>query len=225
MKTRLTLLIIIIALLNVTAIFSQSDSRHDNTSGTGSNLTMKPKRELNNSFGLNLLFSDNGFGLGATFYKQLSTNVSGFAGIIVSGAKDSREFEQVDIFGNSNTPYKVNRLFMVPLNLGLQFRMFRNDVTDNMRPFVNFGISPTAIIYTPYDKSFFSAWGYARAKYTVGGFVGLGMDYVTNHSSSLEMNIRYYYINLFGEGVNSISTSDKKFFGGLFFNFSYNFMH
>ena len=224
MKTKLTLLILVIALLNVPTIFSQF-KRPGFSGETNSELTLKPKNELNNSFGINLLFSDNGFGLGATFYKQLSPNVSGFAGIMFSGAKDNREFEQIDIFGNTNTPYKVNRLFMVPINIGLQYRLFKNDVTDNMRPFVNFGVSPTAIIYTPYDKSFFPAWGYARAKYTVGGFVGLGLDYVTNHSSSLEMNIRYYYINLFGEGVNSISTSDKKFFGGLFFNFSYNFMH
>ena len=224
MKTKLILFAVV--LLNVTTIFSQSDNNpgtKPETKIAGDKLTLRGER--NNTLGLNLLFSDNGFGLGATFYKQFSSNVSGFAGISFSGAKDGREFEQVDLFGNTNTPYKVNRLFMVPLNIGLQVRMFRADVSDNLRPFINFGVTPTAIIYTPYNQSWFSAWGYARAKYTVGGFVGIGMDYLTNHTSSLSMNVRYYYINLFGDGVNSISTSDKKFFGGLTFNFSYNFMH
>ena len=220
MKTTLTLLLL--TLINVNIVLSQSDEAQNQPKPK---ITLKDKKETNNFIGINLLFSDNGFGLGATLYKQISPNLSGFAGIFFSGSKDNKEFEQIDIFGNSYTPDKVNRLFMVPINLGLQLRLFKDDVTDNMRPFINFGITPTAIIYTPYDKSFFPSWGYARAQYTVGGFVGVGMDYVSNRHSSLSLNVKYYYINLFGDGVNSISTEAKNFFGGIYFIFSYNFMH
>ncbi len=221
MKKTLTLLVL--TLLNVNFLMSQNE----NTQNTQpqQKIALKERKEPNNNIGLNLSFSDNGFGLGATLYKQLSPNVSGFAGLSFSGAKDNREFEQIDIFGNSYTPDKVNRLFMVPLNIGLQFRLFRNDVSDNMRPFINFGVTPTAIIYTPYDKSWFSSWGYAQAKYTVGGFVGAGVDYLSSKHTSMSLNVRYYYINLFGDGVNSISTEAKNFFGGISFMFSYNFMH
>jgi outer membrane protein W len=114
---------------------------------------------------------------------------------------------------------------MVPvINLGMQYRLFREDVTDNMRPFVNFGISPTAIVTTPYSESFFSSFKYAQAKYTVGGFAGIGVDYLTNKTTSLSFNLRYYYIGLFGEGVKSLSINEKKQFGGVYFVFSYNFM-
>lgn len=222
---KITLTLVTLILFNVTSVFTQTISTQDKPNDFKSGMTLKMPRERNNTLGLNLMFSDNGFGLGTTFYKQFSTNISGFAGISFSGAKDNREFEQVDIFGNTNTPYKVNRLFMVPINVGIQARLFRNDVTDNLRPYVNFGVTPTAVIYTPYDKSWFGAWGYAKAKYTVGGFVGFGVDYLTNHTTSLSMNVKYYYINLFGEGVNSLSTNTKNFFGGLSFQFSYNFMH
>src|SRR5437868_2748442 len=125
MKTTLTL--VTLFLLNVTAIFSQTVSTQDKPNDLKSGMTLKMPHESNNKLGLNLMFSDNGFGLGTTFYKQLSTNISGFAGISISSAKDGREFEQVDIFGNTNTPYKVNRLFMVPLNIGIQARLFRSD--------------------------------------------------------------------------------------------------
>lgn len=195
-----------------------------NETNTGS-IKLKEKKEPVNNWGINLTFSDNGFGLGATKYFNISKNVSFITGIAFSGAKDDREFEQSDIFGNSVTPFKVNRLFMVPIaSIGMQFRLFSNDVTDNMRPYVNFGAAPTAIIYTPYNEPFFASFKYARAKYTVGGFAGIGLDYVTNRTSSLSFNVRYYYINLFGEGIRSISTTEKKQFGGIYFLFSYNFM-
>lgn len=186
---------------------------------------MKIKKEPQNNWSINLSFSDNGFGLGATKYFALSRDVSIQTGIFFSGAKDDREFEQTDFFGNSVTPFKVNRLFMFPVvNIGLQYRLFRDDVTDNMRPFVNFGVSPAAIMYTPYKESFFTSFKYAKAKYTVGGYVGLGLDYITNRSSGLSFNLRYYYLHLFGDGIQSLSTAEMKNFGGIYFVFSYNFL-
>ncbi len=185
---------------------------------------LKQKSDVKNIWSLNLSFSDNGFGFGATKFFNLSKDVSLNAGIMFSGAKDDREFDQTDIFGNSVTPYKVNRLFMMPMiNLGMQIRLFREDVTDDMRPFVNFGVTPTAIVYTPFTESFFSSFKYAKARYTVGGYAGVGLDYITTRTSGLSFNLRYYYINLFGEGINSISTAEKKQFGGMYFIFSYNF--
>lgn len=207
------------------AALSVSTAAQDKQKQTNSDLKLKDNTEKVNNWAINLMFSDNGFGLGVTKFKQLSSSVSGFVGIAFSGAKDDREFEQMDIFGNTYTPYKVNRLFMGMLNIGAQFRLFKDDVTDNLRPYFNAGITPTAIMYTPYDRSFFSSFGYARAKYTVGAFVGIGVDYVSSKHTSLSMNVRGYYINLFGDGVNSLSTAQKNFFGGAYFVFSYNFMH
>ncbi len=182
------------------------------------------KKEYQNNWSINVVFSDNGFGAGATIFKQFSPGVSSFAGIFFSGAKDDREFEVIDIFGNTYTPYKVNRMFMIPLNIGLQLRLFREDVTDDLRPFVNFGVSPTAIIYTPYAESFLASFGHAKAKYTIGAFGGIGLDYLTSKKSSISLNVRYYYTQLFGQGIESLESKEKKFFGGLYFVFSYNFM-
>ncbi len=184
----------------------------------------RQKKEYLNNWSINVVFSDNGFGAGATIFKPFSPDVSAFAGIFFSGAKDDREFEVVDIFGNTYTPYKVNRMFMIPLTIGMQFRLFREDVTDDLRPLVNFGVSPTAIIYTPYNESFLASFGRAKAKYTVGAFAGAGLDYLTSKKSSISLNVRYYYTQLFGKGIESLESKEKKFFGGLYFVFSYNFM-
>jgi len=110
------------------------------------------------------------------------------------------------------------------LNIGMQYRLFRDDVTSDMRPFINFGVSPAAIVYTPYNESFFSSFKYAKAKYTLGGYAGVGLDYMTSRTSGLSFNLRYYYLKLFGEGIQSISTAEIKNFGGIYFIFSYNFV-
>ena len=162
------LIILTAFLFGINSIFAQS--------GDSLKPKFKTKKESQNNWALNLSFSDNGFGFGAAKYFKLSKDISLNAGILFSGAKDDREFEQVDFFGNSVTPFKENRLFMFPiLNIGMQYRLFRDDVTDDMRPFVNFGVSPAAIVYTPYSESFFPSFKYAKAKYTVGGYVGLDL--------------------------------------------------
>jgi hypothetical protein len=217
-----TFALILSLLIAVNTTYSQNDAEKSPPKKP----KLKEKRESQNNWGLNLLFSDNGFGFGATKYFNLSQDVAFTGGIFFSQAKDDREFDQTDMYGNSITPFKVNRLFMVPvLNLGMQFRLFREDVSENMRPFVNFGIAPTAILYTPYNEAFFSSFKYTRAKYTVGGYAGVGVDYANSKSTALSFNLRYYYIGMFGEGIRSISTNEKTQFGGIYFVFSYNFLN
>lgn len=198
--------------------------KDNNSSGAGL-FVQKVEREPYNNWSINVLFSDNGFGAGAQLFKKFSPDISMFAGIFFSGAKDDREFEVYDVFGNSYVPNKIHRMFMIPVNLGVQFRLFREEVTDDLRPHVNVGLSPTAIIYTPYAESFFPSFGHARAKYTVGAFTSVGVDYLTSKSSSLNMDVRYYYTQLFGSGIESLQSKEKRFFGGLYLVFSYNFMH
>jgi hypothetical protein len=186
--------------------------------------SIEPLKEPQNKWALNLVFSDNGYGLGGTYFVPFNKDLSAFGSIFFSSAKDDREFEYTDIYGNTYVPGKINRLFMIPINFGLQYRMFREDVSDNLRPFVNAGFTPTSVIYTPYSKALIPSFGYARAKYTVGGFIGAGMDYVMSRTSAASVNVRYYYINLFGNGIESLQDKPKNFFGGLYFVFSFNFL-
>ena len=221
---RFTLIIIFLLVSSFNLVYPQGATGISSDTVQRSNKPLFKKREPINNWSLNLLFSDNGFGFGSTIYTQFSEDISGFAGIFFSPAKDNREFEYTDIYGNSYTPGKVNRLFMASINLGTQFRLFREDVTDNLRPHVNVGITPTSIVYTPYSQSFFASFKYAQAKYTVGGFASIGLDYVTNRSSALSMDVRYYFIHIFGDGIESLQSKPINNFGGLYLVFSYNFL-
>ncbi len=157
-----------------------------------------------NSWGVDLMFGEGGFGLGTFFRKEFDRNLTGFIDISISESKDDREFQYVDFFGNTFTIGKVNRVFIVPLNVGMQYRLFSEEITSTLRPYVNFGVGPTLVITTPYEQEFFSAFGEAQSKFAAGGYVGFGANFGSSKSNLVGINLRYYYIHLFGDGVENL---------------------
>ena len=157
-----------------------------------------------NSWGVDLMFGEGGFGIGTFLRKEFEPKLTGFVDISFSESKDEREFQYVDFFGNTFTVGKQNRVFIVPLNFGIQYRLFRDDLTSNLRPYFNIGVGPTLVISTPYDQEFFSAFGDAQAKFAAGGYVGLGANFGSSKSNLVGINLRYYYIHLFDDGVENL---------------------
>lgn len=157
-----------------------------------------------NSWGVDLMFGEGGFGIGTFLRKDFASDLAGFIDVSFSESKDEREFQYVDFFGNTFTVGKVNRVFILPLNVGLQYRLFRENLTSTLRPYVNFGVGPTLVITTPYEKEFFSAFGDAQSKIAAGGYVGLGANFGSSKSNLVGINFRYYYIHLFGDGVENL---------------------
>ena len=130
--------------------------------------------------------------------------------------KDDKEIESYDYWGNPITYGKKNRIFLLPLNFGVQFRLFKDDISDNLRPYINFGIGPSMALTTPYEKEFFSAFGKAQLKYAAGGYIGLGANFGLDKSSLLGFNLRYYIINFFDAGVESLYNRYNKSLGGFY---------
>jgi hypothetical protein len=56
----------------------------------------KPEVFPNNALGLDIMFSEGGFGLGGFYRRQFSDLITGFTDISISEAKDEREFEYYD---------------------------------------------------------------------------------------------------------------------------------
>ena len=165
----------------------------------------KPPEEFPpNSWGVDLMFGEGGFGLGTFLRHSFDTKFTGFVDISFSESKDEREFEFIDPFGRTFTFGKENRVFLIPLNFGVQYRLFEDDLTSNLRPYLNAGIGPTLVLTTPYEEEFFRAFGRAQAKYGAGGYVGFGANFGTSKSSLIGLNLRYYYIHLFGDGVENL---------------------
>lgn len=178
-----------------------------------------------NAWGFDLMISDGGFGFGGFYRHKLTEQFTVFSDISFSESKDEREFEYIDIFGNKFTAGKLNRVFVVPLNFGLQYRLFTNELAENLRPYINAGVGPSLIISTPYSEEFFKAFSKAETKVAAGGYIGFGANFGLNKSSLIGLNFRYYIIKLFGDGVESLEGRKKNTIGGFFVTFNIGFMY
>lgn len=166
-----------------------------------------------NSLGADIMFGEGGFGLGAFYKKTFSQNITGFVDFSISETKDDREVTYIDYFGNSFTPDKVNRAFLFPLNFGIQYRLFSESLTENLRPYLSVGVGPSIILTTPYDQEFFKSFGSAKAHYAAGGYVGLGANMGLNKKNLIALNVRYYFNQILGDGIELMTNSTRKSFG------------
>ncbi len=172
------------------------------------------------TWGLDLLISNGGFGLGLFYRHEYSRDLSGFVDFSVAEAKDDDEKDFVDYYGRIVTPGKINRFLSIPLYVGLQQRLFSDDIVDNFRPYVNAAAGPTMIYVFPYNQEYFSAIGNGHPEYTFGGYVGVGAFFGSERSSLLGVNLRYYYIP-FPSGLESLRNVYKKQFGGFFITLNF----
>lgn len=178
-----------------------------------------------NSWGADLMFGEGGFGLGTFLRKNFSREITGFVDISFSESKDDREVEYIDYWGNKITPNKENRVFLIPLNFGMQYRLFTESLTDNLRPYLNAGVGPTLVVSTPYEREFFNAFGYARAHYAIGGYVGFGANFGLSKSNLVGINARYYYTHLFDDGVENLTGRLRKDFGHFYLTLNIGIMY
>ena len=226
---------VVVTLFSLTAqpAWAQTpDSSHS------SNPSLVDQPTFRNAWGIDVLISNGGFGLGGFYRREFSDEWFGFASLSVSESKDDREVEQFDVYtSTSYVPGKLNRFLVIPLTFGVQHRLFMDDITDNFRPYINAGAGPTMIYVTPFTNittddagfmqfqqvDFFKALGKGQPHYTLGGFIGFGANFGTEKSNLLGVNFRYYFTYLLGNGLPSLYSlkdgsvaATKKDFGGFF---------
>lgn len=203
--------------------------------------------ELRNTLSLDILISDDGFGLGIIYRRMFTPEISGFVSFAVSESKDEREVEYVDpYFYTTYVPGKLNRFLVLPLMFGIQYRLFREDIVGTFRPFINGGVGPTMIYQMPFvdltvttagngqqqitdvqPVDFFSAIGRGFPQYTASTFIGFGANFGTDRHNVLGVNFRYYFTYVIGDGLPSLYDprtgevrSRKTSFGGFFITFN-----
>jgi outer membrane protein W len=190
-----------------------------------------------NVWGLDVLISDGGFGLGVFYRRLFTSDLSGFVSFSVSEAKDEREVEQFDpYFQITYVPGKLNRFMVLPLMVGVQYRLFREDIVDTFRPYVNAGAGPAMIYQMPFVEfvqgpfgmeprqvEFFKSIGRGHPNYTASAFVGVGANFGGGETSVFGVNFRYYYTRLFSGALPSLYNMNtfgvagtKRTFGGFF---------
>ena len=217
------------ALQTGSLVFASPDS-------TGSEKSNESRESLRNAWGLDVLISNDGFGLGTFYRREFNEDLYGFITLSISEAKDDREVEFTDFFGNTFVPGKLNRFLVVPLTFGIQRRLFREEIVDTFRPYVNGGLGPAMIYSAPFTEitelptgltskqiEFFESLGRGQAHYTLSGYIGVGANFGADRSNLFGVNFRYYFTYLFGDGIPALYDSatgkpakNQTSFGGFF---------
>lgn len=167
--------------------------------------------------GVNIFLSGNGFGTGLFYSHNLTKTTLLFADLAISGARNTDEQEYYDPFTNSYiVPNKINRLFMFPLTIGAQFRLFGDSFDDTFRPYLAAGVGPSFILATPYEREFFDAFGHGRWYVRFGGYAAVGANIGSFGRNVSGISLRYYVIPFGGNGLESIRNLPITDFGGIF---------
>lgn len=185
------------------------------------------------AWGFDLLISENGFGLGGFYRREFSDDLAGTITFAISDVKDDGEVEYVNYYGQSYVPGKKNRLVMLPLMFSVQYRLFRDDIVDNFRPYLTAGGGPTTLFVSPYARltnvplgdgtafqqyekiDFFESLKYGKAHTTVGGFVGAGAYFGRDRTNVMGLSVRYYFVPV-KPGIEVMQGGFVKEFGGIY---------
>lgn len=211
MKTKL--ICVIIGLILITSVNSYSQNK---------NKLIKYVPRNKWSVGLN--YGENGFGPYVSMFAPLGKTTDLTFNLSFSGVSDEREIERFDIFGNSIIVNKVNRVFQLPLSIGIRKELFKDEIEGSFTPIINFGISPTLVLTNPYDKSFFNAIGSTKAHFALGGYGGIGVSFSQSKKMSMNVSFNYAYVPIIGKGVQSLNTNTITNVGGFQLAFGVNFL-
>ncbi len=227
MATRLSVPTLLLLLCQ--PVFAQSDFKQQ---------TAQPHDSTyRNAWGFDVLISNDGFGLGTFYRREFTPEWSGVVSLSVSESKDEREIDSYDPYTQTQfVPGKLNRFFVIPLIFSAQYRMFRDDIMDTFRPYLNAGVGPSMIFAAPFTDvvqtatgltyeqiEFFKSLGRGQPHWTVSTYIGVGANFGSDKSSLFGVNFRYYFTYVFGEGIPSLYDEDtgqvigtKTDFGGFF---------
>ncbi|MBL0174757.1 MAG: hypothetical protein IPP94_05750 [Ignavibacteria bacterium] len=173
-----------------------------------------------NAWGVDVMVGNDGVGLGFFYHLLFSEDLTGFADLSFSEAKDARQIDFVDYYyGTQWSPNKENRVFRIPLFFGLQYRLFREEIVDNFRPYINGGIGPVMLYITEAKREFFESLGFGHSKYTYGGFLGAGAQFGFDRSSVFGLNLRYMIIPT-PKGTQAVQQGELPNANGFFITFN-----
>lgn len=172
-----------------------------------------------------IMYTDNGYGLSGTYFRNIGRTTDLTLKLSISGVTDPSEVEYYDYWGNSYTAGKVNRVFLTSLSIGLKKNIFYDDIEGNFKPFIRGGVAPSFVMTTPYDRSFFKAFGYAQPGFAFGPYAGIGIEYHESNTIGMSISADYYYLPVFGREILSLKDKAMSDLGGIQITFNFLFLH
>lgn len=174
--------------------------------------------------GLQVLLTNNGFGLGAYYQHEIDAATSFLIESNLGAVKDGKEIKFFTRFGNGFIPNKRNYLLVLPVHLGIQQRLFAEAIEDNFRPYVHLTAGPSLGWVYPYfddrdgnerydddiDRRYdvFTAFPKGQARLGVGGLIAVGANF--GLSRKVTQGIRFgYAFHYFFEGIQLLEPDIK----------------
>lgn len=174
--------------------------------------------------GFQVLLTNNGFGLGGYYSRQLGTSTSFFMEASLGAGKDERELKYFSRYGNSIIPNKQNYLLMLPIRIGFQKRLFAEYIEDNFRPYIHLSGGPSLGWVYPYyndidgnnrfDEStdqrydLFNAFPKGGLHFGLGGSIAFGAYF--GKRKKVAQGVRFgYAFSYFFEGVELLEPTIK----------------
>lgn len=169
-----------------------------------------------NGIGMNIALTNSGFALGGFWQRALTVHYTFITEFTLGAGKDAREQRFFNFWGESFIPGKANYLLMVPVQIGVQRRLFAEEIQDNFRPFLHFSAGPTLGWVSPYfddlngdgvrqmnERTFdsISAMPRGKARLGAGGTVAMGASFGRSRKAtqSLRFGVSVIY---FPKGVD-----------------------
>jgi len=197
------------------------------TSGIDSQYVFMPMRnivpdtvERTNALGLDLMIGNSGFGAGFFFRQAMSSTLSWTLTFSGSEAKASNEVDYIDPgTGQKYVPGKINQLWVFPLMVGLQYRLFKDEITDSFRPYVFAGVGPNAVFSAPYEQPLSYSFSHGKGYYGFGGYFGGGAYFGLDPNTLLGISVRYYVLPM-SHGIESMQNEPMSNFNTFFIAFN-----
>ena len=183
-------------------------------------------QDIRQAIGIDLGFSGSGWGAGGFYNYRIFDDWTLFGNFIFTGRRNTDEFENAWYGPVPVVANKVNRLFMLPVTLGISYRLFAEQLQESFRPYVSIGVTPTFIFQTPYIQDgiyyeFFQSFGYTQTHFRWGGVVGIGSMFGDPAEGNIiGVSMRYYTIPYGGDGLESLRGSPITDFGGVLLTLS-----
>ncbi|MFN3638891.1 MAG: hypothetical protein ACK4XY_10535 [Chloroherpetonaceae bacterium] len=205
-----------IILLPITAFAQNLDDEDDDEDVDIYTERFKNANGAAGSFGL----TTTSFVVSGSFIRLLNPDWIAFASLSMTSANDPKEIERFDFFGRSivtdseTGELKKNSLFMMPITIGAQRRLFREEINSAFRPFVEAGIGPTLGYVYDYQNGFFGG-GYMKLGFN--GFIGAGAYFGSNPFSLQGLSVRYQ-VDTFVSSVELLPNRFRNLFQGISLN-------
>ncbi len=177
-----------------------------------------------NSIGLDIMIGNNGFGMGFFYRQELNGTLSWTLSLSASEAKAPNETTTYyyDIYGypQSTVIGKVNQLFVIPAMVGLQYRLFKDVITNTFQPYVNAAVGPNVVLALPYNVPLSTSLSNGHSYFGVGAYVGAGTYFGLTSTSVMGISVRYYILPMSRSyGIESLQDEPMANFNTFFLAF------